>query len=769
MNTRQTVRTNTGPNTTRSETESQNIQPITHYILEPRTPATNTQNQNISTTQNQNQNIPTTQNSTSSQKLRHQNLQVYTSPEPKSKSKVRTRSASPQRKNSSQITKQYDSDDDSYTLTRLFQQENKTISKPNTTRKLNRQLNLSNQHIELKQQTTNINLGFIQTTTNSKQIKTNNPNNISNDEIFHDSVAEFISIEILDPDILSVNPTQTFTTNHHSHTAITTNLLINPPTTFSPIISLETIPITNTHSGARPKTSVLEWEQRFNSSNNTNPTTISNPNEPVYCSELLQNEIRNHITNTNTGTNYNSTYQPPNSNIEIKTSNKRKHYSDFDDNTSEDESEPETQSHRPSHQENLITNYFNSKPNKQRKFIYNSNNPDKEPNMAQKLCIFTNVDLPKFKGELDQDPVKWSTSFIEFMQCNGWNEQEAMASLPLYLRGTALQWFRDLPRRTINRGIPEVLAALNKQYNNDKVKHIFNQRFIALKQTKNESVEAFSERINTVASRLDKDADTKLQIFMGGLLPHLKMQVIIHQPASYQDAVSFASLVEAITPETNVEEQEKPPPKTTSQPTAASLDEPKQENTMESMIDAFKSALQISQIENQRTVRRPSQRTQCTFCGKMGHTEESCWTKNGTGPRQNNNRRFLPNQAPFRPNRQQPYNQQYIYTPQQNFYRPNNQRNTPYNYNRSFNRDFYQQGQPNQQYYNPRPPTREHNQHQGYSQNPRRILGRYGNDSQQHNNYNTTRSHTINSRGNNNYNQTANPRNGQSNIHRNES
>ena len=766
MNTRQKAR-ELGDNSNQIQDNLSQVQsnkngqdklPVTHYVLEhPRV-------SNSEQIKSQNTAAPDNNRSIVQDRSRRL-LQLYTTPENKDKSRIRTRSTSPKRRESIKINRDYESDDDSLNIELLQYKENALKQKQSSLQKLNRQLIIEETKSKPSPDTKSVSSG-------EKQLQIASPiPNIAqeielsdDDEIFHESNADLISIDILEYDSINPDQVRVVTSVQNCCTVATINLLNKPITTFSPIKGAQKGVIAESSNSAkrdvRPKTSVLQWESYLQDSQLYRDSYLRETEEnqrnsqsnkyhgniPYYCSELLQKELENYVQNQvrmNTQNKFDLFDDRYKGEIDLQR-NKRKIVSENhkEGDNCETESQPRKRQNtigKPGKvgnkfsQEEIIEKYFQNNPQKSKS--YQSGNLT----MAQKLCVFTNVDLPKFKGDMGQDPVKWGTSFLEFMRCNGWGHDEALNSLPMYLKGSALEWFRNLPTQITDGGIPAIIAALARYFNNDRVKHIFNQKFTTLKQAKDESVEKFCDRINDIASRLDKDNDAKLQAFMGGLLPHLKMQVIIRQLGTYQEAINFALLLEAITPEVENDDSDKPKTKSTEK-VIASLDDKFNERPMESMIEAFKSAFHIENVDNIKNQNRPDSKPQCTFCGRIGHTEMSCWTKNRPGPMpMGQQQQQMPiqrdfNQGQYMPPQQFSRNQFYPNRRFQRIQRPFQQRNQYGNFQReSYGNRGYNNNQYQNQFlgYNPnRGNFRNNRPNRGFYSQNRRQNGPQNNQSQ---------------------------------------
>ena len=164
---------------------------------------------------------------------------------------------------------------------------------------------------------------------------------------------------------------------------------------------------------------------------------------------------------------------------------------------------------------------------------------------TDKICFLGNLNPSKYSGARTSDPIKWSSSFKEFVTFNGWSDQQATRAIPLYLSCKAKGWWDQLSQSIKDQGLHAILEALITHFNDKGIKYVFDTQFAEIKQKQGESVEDYSDRLDRLAARTKKSDQQKLTVFMSGLLPKLKVQVIPKQPDDYSSAVSFASLLES--------------------------------------------------------------------------------------------------------------------------------------------------------------------------------------------------------------------------------
>ena len=109
--------------------------------------------------------------------------------------------------------------------------------------------------------------------------------------------------------------------------------------------------------------------------------------------------------------------------------------------------------------------------------------------------------------------------------------------IPVYLQDTALNFYRSLPDQT-KTDINLLKAALRDRYHTQDRLYDMRVKLDELRQRS--SLETYINDFDTLARHLQQPEQQKIHYFIFGLKPKLKQALLIRQPQTYDDAVTFA-------------------------------------------------------------------------------------------------------------------------------------------------------------------------------------------------------------------------------------
>ena len=112
-----------------------------------------------------------------------------------------------------------------------------------------------------------------------------------------------------------------------------------------------------------------------------------------------------------------------------------------------------------------------------------------------------------------------------------------MQVIPAYLQDTALNFYRSLPDQT-KTDINLLKAALRDRYHTQDRLYDMRVKLDELRQRS--SLETYINDFDTLARHLQQPEQQKIHYFIFGLKPKLKQALLIRQPQTYDDAVTFA-------------------------------------------------------------------------------------------------------------------------------------------------------------------------------------------------------------------------------------
>jgi len=236
------------------------------------------------------------------------------------------------------------------------------------------------------------------------------------------------------------------------------------------------------------------------------------------------------------------------------------------------------------------------------------------------------VELPKFVGDVD-DPHQWWRHFNDACEANNMTPERRLQIAPTCLRGQADVW-RQQPGLVLAYweavpGSPAERVSFKKQFfdyfsTNQHQQNWMNElRNRRMKE--GENVDAYAGALVELYRKADPTdqypASDKLQTFLGGLPPQLRMFTELRGPRDFRDAWDQAKKVESTLKKSN---PFGPDPSVT------------QVNTL--MADQLiKLGASVSALATE--VREEKK---CSFCQRTGHVVENCYKKKNGSDSGNN-------------------------------------------------------------------------------------------------------------------------------------
>ena len=112
-----------------------------------------------------------------------------------------------------------------------------------------------------------------------------------------------------------------------------------------------------------------------------------------------------------------------------------------------------------------------------------------------------------------------------------------MQIIPVYLKDTALNFYSSLPEQT-ETDINILKAALQDGFHTQDQLYNVCVKLHELRQ--GSSLNTYINDLDTLARHLELPEQQKIHYFIFGLKPKLKQALLIQQPQTYDDAVTFA-------------------------------------------------------------------------------------------------------------------------------------------------------------------------------------------------------------------------------------
>ena len=142
-----------------------------------------------------------------------------------------------------------------------------------------------------------------------------------------------------------------------------------------------------------------------------------------------------------------------------------------------------------------------------------------------------------FTGTAADNILDWLENFDRIAAHNVWNDQKQLQVIPVSVKDTALNFYGSFPDQT-KTDINLLKAALRDRYHTQDRLYDMCVKLHELWQ--GPSLETYINDLDTLARHLELPEQQKIHYFIFGLKPKLKQALLIQQPQTYDDAVTFA-------------------------------------------------------------------------------------------------------------------------------------------------------------------------------------------------------------------------------------
>ena len=125
------------------------------------------------------------------------------------------------------------------------------------------------------------------------------------------------------------------------------------------------------------------------------------------------------------------------------------------------------------------------------------------------------------------DILDWLENFDHIAAHNVWKDQKQLQVIPVYLKDTALNFYRSLPEQT-KADINLLKATLQDRYHTQDQLYDMHVKLHELQQ--GSSLETYISDLDTLARHLELPEQQKIHYFIFGLMPKLKQALLIRHP-----------------------------------------------------------------------------------------------------------------------------------------------------------------------------------------------------------------------------------------------
>ena len=149
----------------------------------------------------------------------------------------------------------------------------------------------------------------------------------------------------------------------------------------------------------------------------------------------------------------------------------------------------------------------------------------------------TDIQPTPFTGTAADNILNWLNNFDHITAHNVWDDQKQLQVITVCLNDTALNFYRKLPDQT-KTDINLLKAALRDRYHAHE--RLYDMRVKLHELRQGSSLETYINELDNLARYLELPEHQKIHYFIFRLKPKLKQALIIWQPQTHDDAVTFA-------------------------------------------------------------------------------------------------------------------------------------------------------------------------------------------------------------------------------------
>ena len=157
--------------------------------------------------------------------------------------------------------------------------------------------------------------------------------------------------------------------------------------------------------------------------------------------------------------------------------------------------------------------------------------------MQLKTKPSTEIHHTPFTGTAANNILDWLENFDRIAARNGWNDQKQLQVIPVYLKDTALNFYRSLLNQT-KTDINLLMAALRDRYHTQNRLYDIRVKLHELRQ--GSFLETYINELDNLERYLELPEQQKIHYFIFEVKPKLKQALLIRQPQTYDDTVTFA-------------------------------------------------------------------------------------------------------------------------------------------------------------------------------------------------------------------------------------
>lgn len=164
--------------------------------------------------------------------------------------------------------------------------------------------------------------------------------------------------------------------------------------------------------------------------------------------------------------------------------------------------------------------------------------------------LLSQLKPPSYAGEKDSDGLDtWVFQMNQYFDTTpGLSEKHKVLTAGLLLKGQAATWWRDVSQLpTAPKSWGELTAALELMFMPVERSKLARDRLAEAKQRERDSLTAYTTYMRRLFLSIPSIADDeKLDRYVRGLLPHLRKEVMVRDPRTVEEAITYATRFDSL-------------------------------------------------------------------------------------------------------------------------------------------------------------------------------------------------------------------------------
>ena len=155
-------------------------------------------------------------------------------------------------------------------------------------------------------------------------------------------------------------------------------------------------------------------------------------------------------------------------------------------------------------------------------------------------------------GYQTEDSARWLAKYVTYADMQTWGDAQKISALALFLKGPAKLWYLE-NRAGFGANFVRMEQMFLARFGVEANRTAAEEQLILRRQSPHETLEAYSYDLRSMCHRLGKNRRDTVAAFIRGLLPNIKGQVAVLQPADMDEVERIARTATTYAPPTPLE------------------------------------------------------------------------------------------------------------------------------------------------------------------------------------------------------------------------